>query len=97
MIITANEIINRLPIAKTFDVSKITPQIDSVIRQYLKPRLGLEFYEAINTDRISLGAGSPFAVYAPATASDAGGVSIHSKATLLKITVSPWVYAVAGA
>ena len=89
MIITANEIINRLPIAKTFDVSKITPQIDSVIRQYLKPRLGLEFYEAINADRISLGAGSPFAVYAPATAYTQGDTVIFNNVAFECIETPP--------
>ena len=89
MIITGNEIVSRLPIAKTFDIGKLTAQIDSVIRQYLKPRLGLEFYEAINTDRISLGAGSPFAVYAPATEYTQGDTVIFNNVAFECIETPP--------
>jgi hypothetical protein len=89
MIITGNEIVNRLPIAKTFDIGKLTAQIDSVIRQYLKPRLGLEFYGAINADRISLGAGSPFAVYNPATAYTLGDTIIFNNVAFECIATPP--------
>ena len=89
MIITANEIIYRLPIAKTFDVSKLAQYIDVVVRKYLKPRLGLEFYTAIEADRINLGIGAPFATYNPATSYTQGDTVIYNNVAFECIATPP--------
>ena len=89
MFITQNEIIYRLPIAKTFDISKLAQYTDVVIRKYLKPRLGLEFYTEIEADRISLGAGSPFTVYDNITAYNQGDTVIYNNIAFECIATPP--------
>ncbi len=89
MIITPNEIIYKLAISKTFDVSKFGEAIDMVVREYLRPRLGLEFYTALNTDRINLGLGTPYDVYSPATAYSSGDEVVYNNVPYICIATPP--------